>query len=121
MDRIDVFDDGKERLAIILDYKSGKNKFKVSEMEEGRDLQIPVYLMALEKVFGLKAMGGFYYSIADCKKRGVYLADKASIISQSDSVNKKEDKFITEEFNRLIKKVEDYVKSYVISILIILN
>ena len=60
VDRVDI---GREGDGFILfDYKSGRAPTR-KEMENGLDLQLLVYLKALEKKLGLKGIGAGYYSL----------------------------------------------------------
>ena len=52
VDRVDVFEkDGKTYLRVI-DYKTGKKTFKLSDVLYGRDMQMLIYLFALQKYGG---------------------------------------------------------------------
>lgn len=62
IDRLDFRFDGKT--FIIFDYKSNRVPTR-SEMEKGRDLQIPLYCLAAEAKFPTsESMGGGYYSLS---------------------------------------------------------
>ncbi len=55
IDRVDIMEkDGKKYLRVI-DYKTGQKDFKLSELFEGLNIQMMLYMMALEK------NGGDYY------------------------------------------------------------
>ncbi|HEY6045353.1 MAG TPA: PD-(D/E)XK nuclease family protein, partial [Pyrinomonadaceae bacterium] len=62
IDRVDVSPDGKQ--AIAYDYKLSQGA-KVDDMETGRQVQIPIYLAALEQLFvpGSELAGGGYYRL----------------------------------------------------------
>jgi len=62
IDRVDVSPDGKQ--AIAYDYKLSQGA-KVDDMETGRQVQIPIYLAALEQLFvpGFDLAGGGYYRL----------------------------------------------------------
>jgi ATP-dependent helicase/DNAse subunit B len=62
IDRVDVSEDGKH--AIAYDYKLSRGA-KIDDMESGRQLQIPIYLAALEQLFlpGFQLAGGGYYRL----------------------------------------------------------
>lgn len=62
IDRVDIFNDGFR----IIDYKTGKTSstFKdFSDLVNGKKIQLFIYLMAFEKVSGLKPLGAFYMPI----------------------------------------------------------
>jgi ATP-dependent helicase/DNAse subunit B len=66
IDRVDVNED--ERVAVAYDYKLSQGA-KLDDIETGRQLQIPIYLAALEQLFlpGYALAGGGYYKL---KSRG---------------------------------------------------
>jgi ATP-dependent helicase/DNAse subunit B len=75
IDRVDVSADGT---VIAYDYKLSKGP-GVGDMREGRDLQIGIYLTALEQLFlrGQPIAGGGYYILRgrhDRRNRGLYRA-----------------------------------------------
>jgi ATP-dependent helicase/nuclease subunit B len=65
-DRVESVQAGPHRLGLVVDYKyssSGFDKETLADIEEGRDLQLPVYLIALEEVFGLKPAAAELYPL----------------------------------------------------------
>ena len=62
IDRVDVSDEG--RVAIAYDYKLSAGA-RLSDIEAGRQVQIPIYLAALEQIFvpGMQLAGGGYYTL----------------------------------------------------------
>jgi ATP-dependent helicase/DNAse subunit B len=52
IDRIDLADEG--RIARVVDYKSGSSPIRVTDAEEGCNMQLPVYAMAVAQ--GARAM-----------------------------------------------------------------
>ncbi len=66
IDRVDVND--RERVAVAYDYKLSQGA-KLDDIETGRQVQIPIYLAALEQLFlpGYELAGGGYYKL---KARG---------------------------------------------------
>lgn len=65
-DRVESVQAGPHRLGLVVDYKysaSGFSKETLADIEEGRDLQLPVYLIALEEVFGLKPAAAELYPL----------------------------------------------------------
>ncbi|MEA3559936.1 MAG: PD-(D/E)XK nuclease family protein, partial [Candidatus Thermoplasmatota archaeon] len=62
IDRVDVNDKGQ---FVVVDYKTGKLPTK-KMLEEGRSLQLPLYLKALGSLDGdLAGVGGAYYQVKD--------------------------------------------------------
>ncbi len=47
VDRIDYYDDGNEVYLRITDYKTGSKSFKINEISNGKDLQLPAYLFTV--------------------------------------------------------------------------
>jgi ATP-dependent helicase/nuclease subunit B len=57
IDRVDLDDDGKR--ALVLDYKLG-NAPEYREIEAGQSIQLPLYVLAAEQVFGFVGVGACY-------------------------------------------------------------
>ncbi|HRZ86431.1 MAG TPA: PD-(D/E)XK nuclease family protein [bacterium] len=84
IDRIDVRDDGSGLAALVIDYKSGSKTFDGKSVEDGVDLQLPIYVMAvrggaaeLSEIAGAKAMGGEIYNIKTFERGGMYAQEFA--------------------------------------------
>jgi ATP-dependent helicase/DNAse subunit B len=75
IDRIDLAPDGN---FLIYDYKSGVQHPKTKDIEEGTALQLPLYLLAFEKISGGRGIGGGYYTIRREVGRSIVLADAAA-------------------------------------------
>jgi ATP-dependent helicase/DNAse subunit B len=62
IDRVDV--NKRERVAVAYDYKMSYGA-KLDDIEAGREVQIPIYLAALEQLFvpGFELAGGGYYKL----------------------------------------------------------
>jgi ATP-dependent helicase/DNAse subunit B len=69
IDRIDVSGDGA---AVVYDYK-GRSAAPAGKWIAGRDLQVALYMRAIEQLLGVRAVGGFYQPLAgaDLRARGV--------------------------------------------------
>ncbi|MHB9025162.1 MAG: PD-(D/E)XK nuclease family protein [Armatimonadota bacterium] len=70
IDRVDLADDDADQ-GIVVDYKSS-TQVSINEMTNGRFLQLPIYALALERLFGLRALGAEFMSINAAKASGVY-------------------------------------------------
>jgi ATP-dependent helicase/DNAse subunit B len=71
IDRVDI---SKDRIVIAYDYKLSRGA-KLEDMLEGRDLQIAIYLDAIEQLFfpDHETAGGGYYVLRNCdRNRGLY-------------------------------------------------
>ncbi|MDP2796638.1 MAG: exodeoxyribonuclease V subunit gamma [Methanoregula sp.] len=75
IDRIDLTPDG---FFLIYDYKSGSAHPKAKDIEKGTALQLPLYLLAFEKITGNHGIGGGYYTIRREVDRSIVLADSAA-------------------------------------------
>jgi ATP-dependent helicase/DNAse subunit B len=77
IDRVDASGDGK---LLAYDYKTSKGP-SLTDMREGRDVQLAIYLEALEKLFtrdGEEVIGGGYYTLrggSDRRNNGLYASD----------------------------------------------
>jgi len=75
IDRVDRTPDG---LFVIYDYKSGSTHPRAKDILEGTALQLPLYLLAFEKISGGHGIGGGYYTIRREVERSMVLADAAA-------------------------------------------
>ena len=63
VDRVDVFDDEKEKYVTIIDYKSGSTKFDEDQIYAGIQIQLPVYMEASRRHFDAQPAGYFYFHL----------------------------------------------------------
>jgi len=82
VDRIDT--DPEKKFAVVMDYKRSY-KFKAASLELGTALQLPLYLLAVQKHLGLEPLGGEIYSIRDHKKSGFYCEGLARLFEKEFS------------------------------------
>jgi len=75
IDRIDLTPSGH---FLIYDYKSGLTHPKAKDIEAGTALQLPLYLLAFEKISGNHGIGGGYYTIRREVGRSIVLADSSA-------------------------------------------
>ncbi|PWT88289.1 MAG: hypothetical protein C5B55_13380 [Blastocatellia bacterium] len=88
IDRVDVADDDT---LVAYDYKLSQGSSK-EDIRTGRNLQIPIYLEALEKVIlpGHEIAGGGYYTIRggkDRRNKGLHRASKKAYYNLKSNVN----------------------------------
>lgn len=93
IDRIDVDAAGR---AFIIDYKSGEAP-TLKDIENGRSLQLALYMAAVEQLWGLKAVGGAYLSISRGSADGFYNADLLGKVALPARAGRRE-----EDFNNII-------------------
>ncbi len=74
IDRIDVDPSGK--YALVTDYKTGSS-FKRKDLDWGRSLQLPLYLLAVQKILKLKPLGGQISQIRTAETSGFYSKEAA--------------------------------------------
>jgi len=70
IDRVDVGPGGRE--AVVYDYK-GRNVSPAAKWVEQGNMQVALYMRAVEELLGLEAVGGFYQPLSgvDLRARGV--------------------------------------------------
>jgi RecB family exonuclease len=75
VDRVDV--DAATGRAIVVDYKTGASVDPVARWSGGRRLQPALYMLAIERLLGVEAVGGLYQPLrsADLRPRGVVRDD----------------------------------------------
>jgi len=110
IDRVDRSDEGHY---IAYDYKSGSGA-SVEEIEEGVDLQLPLYILALERLFlqpDEEVIGGGYYSIRTGKRtRGLYRREAAALTAISERARSS---LPTPEWEERLARAERFAWQYV--------
>ena len=72
IDRIDRVGDS----LIVMDYKSGSTEIKSTEISDGRNYQMLVYIEAVRQIASnYKIAGGFFWHLSDVKGRGIINAE----------------------------------------------
>ena len=104
IDRIDLTPDG---FFIIYDYKSGSQHPKAKDIEAGTALQLPLYLLAFEKITGNHGIGGGYYTIRREVDRSIVLADSAAKELMASRPR------VSADFAGLIRHSQDCAFSYI--------
>jgi ATP-dependent helicase/DNAse subunit B len=111
IDRVDVSED--ERVAVAYDYKLSQGA-KLDDIESGRQVQIPIYLAALEQLFlkGFALAGGGYYRLRGTGSRlnqGFYRSTFADYTSVTSPKTKLDDI----EWNRIRNEVTKRVWQFI--------
>ncbi len=71
IDRVDTYQRDQATCGIALDYKSGATSKRYSDaMHDGTDLQLRLYLLALERLWGIIPVGALYVGFGDGVRRG---------------------------------------------------
>jgi ATP-dependent helicase/DNAse subunit B len=104
VDRVDVLE-SPENGHIVMDYKTGYSA-SPREIREGRNLQVPLYIIGLEKK-GFNILMGFYYHIKE-RKRKAEMGPGKELISQKSSTGDLDWDFIQE---LVIGKIGEVVTS----------
>ena len=74
--RIDRIDISPEGLFLIYDYKTGRGHPKFKDIEEGKALQLPLYLLAFEALSEKRGVAAGYYQIRKEVRRDLLLCDE---------------------------------------------
>ncbi len=105
LDRIDWLKSGGEKernVGMVIDYKTGgvthQDKFR-----ERKEIQIPIYMMALRDIFGLEPIAGEYYSIRKEERGGVYLREHRALLGDCGGEVKEKDFVDREELAELME------------------
>ena len=111
IDRVDVND--RERVAVAYDYKLSQGA-KLEDIETGRQVQIPIYLAALEQLFlpGYALAGGGYYRLRGSASRlnqGLYRLAFADCTNVTGSKTKLSD----DEWERIRSEVRTRVWEFI--------
>ncbi|GAC1317424.1 MAG: hypothetical protein NVSMB25_05070 [Thermoleophilaceae bacterium] len=102
IDRVDV----RDKEAIVVDYKSGKNGYPVARWEPDNRLQVALYMLAVRELLGLEPVGGLYVPLADPKggPRGLLLQGAVA-----GGAFKKQDLRPREEFEAALERARERV------------
>ena len=78
IDRVDIVPVAGKQYGVAIDYKSGRDaKFYARDMRGGHDLQLRLYMLALERLWGITPGGALFLGFGDGTLRGTILADIA--------------------------------------------
>ncbi len=105
IDRIDV--DPKTGSALVVDYKTAA-QWSRKQIEFGISLQLPVYLMAVEKFLNFKPIGAQLRFLKTGETKGFYHETHASPYS----IFSKKSMLPEEEFRLLLDQSRDYLKRF---------
>jgi hypothetical protein len=88
---------------VIIDYKTGRTSKRYADgMFDGSDLQLRLYLLVLEKFWGITPIGALYLGLGDGIRRGVVRADYASYVAGIDGEGKAVKRYGPNEWGALL-------------------
>jgi ATP-dependent helicase/nuclease subunit B len=109
IDRVDVSEINGEKVGIIIDYKYGQTEFRLTELEEGLDLQLPIYILALRDLFGVVPVAAEFYALKTSKKTGIYNRELIDKLKLNIKPARKSLSVDNKEFNKLLKDAENHI------------
>jgi ATP-dependent helicase/nuclease subunit B len=112
IDRIDW--DAKTGLAVVVDYKRGAAKTDrlLEGLEKGVALQLPIYLLAAQKLLGAQAAAAELYPLLDPARRGgIYHRERMARVGAYRE--RYQGAMNGEEFEALLKKIGEAIPAYV--------
>jgi hypothetical protein len=117
IDRVDLASDG--RTAMVLDYKMGSTK-EWADIKEGKSIQVPLYLMAVEQVWGLVGAVGCYDSPRDSGRRRFYRKEHVDVRAFQPLPGVEDGRLAkpicTDEFEEAVSAAESAVRNAVAGI-----
>jgi len=112
IDRVDISEVDGEKIGVIIDYKYGKTEFKSTDLEEGLDLQLPIYLLALREVFKIIPVAAEFYALKSTKSTGIYNRELIDNLSLNIKPMKKSLSVDNKEFNKMLKEAENHILQF---------
>jgi ATP-dependent helicase/nuclease subunit B len=112
IDRVDVSEVNGEKVGIIIDYKYGQTEFRLTELEEGLDLQLPIYILALRDVFRVIPVAAEFYALKSSKKTGIYNRELIDKLKLNIKPAKKSLAVDNKEFNKRLKDAENHILKF---------
>lgn len=112
IDRVDVAEVNGEKFGIIIDYKYGKTEFGIQDIEEGTDLQLPIYALALREVFKIVPVAAQFYALKSSKKTGIYNREFIERHAFNIEQSKKSLSVDSREFNRRLEETKELVLKF---------
>ena len=112
IDRIDISEVNGKKVGIIIDYKYGQTEFKLADLEDGLDLQLPIYILALKDAFKITPIAAEFYALKTSKKTGIYNQELIDNLNLNIKPNKKSLSVDGKEFNKLLQDAENYILKF---------
>ena len=122
IDRVDIYENDEKLYFRVVDYKSGKHTFSLDEVRSGMDIQLILYLFALNGAIPNATPAGAQYlfastekGVTEIKRSGLLLDDEAvsaAVNGESESVYSKGlTKQTMEEMQQLQQEMQNAVRS----------
>lgn len=112
IDRVDISEVNEEKVGIIIDYKYGQTEFKLTELEEGLDLQLPIYILALRDVFKIVPIAAEFYALKTSEKTGIYNRELIDKLKLNIKPAKKSLSVDSKEFNKRLEDAENHILQF---------
>ncbi|GAX61940.1 ATP-dependent nuclease subunit B [Candidatus Scalindua japonica] len=112
IDRVDISEVDGKKIGLIIDYKYGQTEFKKTDLEEGLDLQLPIYLLALRDVFKIVPVAAEIYALKSSKKTGIYNQELIDNLNLNIKPVKKSLSVDNKEFNKMLKNAEKHILKF---------
>jgi ATP-dependent helicase/DNAse subunit B len=112
IDRVDVSEINGEKVGIIIDYKYGLTEFRLTELEEGLDLQLPIYILALRDLFKVVPVAAEFYALKNSKKTGIYNRELIDKLKLNIKPARKSLAVDNKEFNKRMKDAENHILKF---------
>jgi len=112
IDRVDVSEVNGEKVGIIIDYKYGQTEFRLTELEEGLDLQLPIYILALRDVFRVIPVAAEFYALKTSRKTGIYNQELIEELKLNIKPARKSLSVDNKEFNKRLKDAENHILKF---------
>ncbi len=106
IDRLDVSPDGKS--AVVTDYKLSQRPSVHGKLEEGLELQLPIYLLAARRLLGYDVLGAEHRYLKQGKTRGIYRDDAKKILGLRARKT-----YTQQEFEALLADTEERIQNLV--------
>ena len=122
IDRVDIYENDEKLYFRVVDYKSGKHTFSLDEVRSGMEIQLILYLFALNGAIPNATPAGAQYlfastekGVTEIKRSGLLLDDEAvsaAVNGESESVYSKGlTKQTMEEMQQLQQEMQNAVRS----------
>lgn len=112
IDRLDVAEVDGRKLGLVIDYKysTGRGKsLKLQQMEDDSLLQLTVYMLALERLYGLEPAGAFLYTLVDLGLNGLIHQGRWDLSPSAGTPPKGTISLPAEEFCQILAQGEERI------------